>query len=158
MCYSTMQPSIVITIIPQDPPVKNSYRMLAQSLPRIGDKGLALFLLPNFFDLVLSPVVWNSLTAYHRLFSETSKHVATGSLNVIKYKCLYLLLQGLDGSGKPSLTFYFRVQFYVDSPLLFRWVYHVTIYNKYALNIFFWLVCAVLRCRVWGDISIQRLT
>jgi hypothetical protein len=33
---------------------------------------------------------------------------------------LFLPLQGLDGNGKPSLTFYFRVQFYVDSPLLFR--------------------------------------
>ncbi|KAJ9594413.1 hypothetical protein L9F63_014138, partial [Diploptera punctata] len=27
---------------------------------------------------------------------------------------------GLDGSGKPSLMLYFRVQFYVDSPLLLR--------------------------------------
>lgn len=29
-------------------------------------------------------------------------------------------LQGLDANGRPALAFYFRVQFYVDSPLLLR--------------------------------------
>lgn len=30
------------------------------------------------------------------------------------------MLQGLDANGRPALAFYFRVQFYVDSPLLLR--------------------------------------
>ena len=40
--------------------------------------------------------------------------------NMFDGDCIFVVLQGLDGSNRPLLQFGFRVKFYVDSHLLLR--------------------------------------
>lgn len=52
-----------------------------------------------------------------------AKYATMGGCSVQTVQVLFSSLQGMDASGEPLLQFKFRVQFYVETHLLLRYVY-----------------------------------